>query len=165
MKLQFGSGDNLLSDWDNRDIETDIRKALPFPIASADFILAEHVIEHVEFREGLGFLQECFRILKPNGVLRLSFPDITRQILIEDYRAEFLKFYNRQMNCEQDVWLSVLVDWEHKSCWTKDMAVRVLEAVGFGFVNVRQWGSSPHHELCGVDGVMRPEETILEAIR
>ncbi len=59
MQVQFGSGHNLLPGWDNRDSETDIRKALPFPIASVEFILAEHVIEHVEFREGLEFLREC----------------------------------------------------------------------------------------------------------
>jgi SAM-dependent methyltransferase len=165
MQVQFGSGFNQLPGWDNRDLETDIRKALPFGIGSVEFVLAEHVIEHVEFREGLSFLQECFRILKPGGVLRLSFPDITRQIPVEDYRAAFLKHYNRQLNCEQDVWLSILIDWEHRSCWTKEMALRVLEAVGFDNVAVRQWGNSPYHQLCGVDGVMRPEETILEAIR
>lgn len=164
MLLQFGSGSNILPGWENRDIETDIRRPLPFPIASADFVLAGHVIEHVEFREGLYFLQECFRVLRPGGVLRLSFPDITREIPIEDYRKEHSKFYNRQLNCPEDVWFSILVDWEHRSCWTKDAAIRVLEAVGFTAA-VRYWGSSPYHQLCGVDAPIRCEETILEAIR
>lgn len=165
MRVQFGSGPNLIEGWDNRDIETDIRKALPFPIASVEFILAAHVIEHVEFREGLSFLVECWRILKPGGVLRLSFPDITREIPLEDYRRRLAEHYNRQVNCPEDVWYSLLVDWAHRACWTKEMAVRVLLAAGFESATPRLWSVSPYSPLCGVDGPARDEETIIEALR
>lgn len=173
-RLQFGSGPNQLPlPWENFDAETDIRKALPFPIGSAGFILAEHVIEHVDFRAGLRFLTECFRILSVGGVLRLAFPDITRDIPIEDYRAGFTPHYNRQLNCAEDVWLSVLIDWEHQACWTKDAAMRILLAVGFQSVTVRAYGYSAHPELNGVDGhhltvgpkLARAETTIIEAVR
>lgn len=162
-RLQFGSGPNLLPPpWENFDAETDIRKPLPFPIGSAGFILAEHVIEHVDFRSGVRFLQECWRILEPGGVLRLAFPDITREIAIEDYRADFLKHYNRQINCREDAWFSVITDWEHQSCWTCEMAIRVLLSIGFE--DVIEWGFR-WGRLAGVDWQDRPESTILEAVR
>ncbi len=173
-QLHFGCGQNLLlSPWENHDLETDIRKPLPFAIGSAGFILAEHVIEHVDFRSGVSFLRECLRVLEPEGVLRLAFPDITRDIPLEDYRSGFSKHYNRQLNCREDVWLSVLIDWEHQSCWTKDMAERVLVAVGFDRVSARDYGYSPHPELTGIDGhhlsvglaLARAETTVLEATR
>lgn len=173
MLVQFGSGPNKLPGWDNRDLETDIRKPLPFPIGSVDFILAEHVIEHVEFREGVFFLGECLRVLQPGGVLRLAFPDITREIPIEDYRACIAPHYHRQINCPEDVWLSILLDWGHRSCWSKEMALRVLMAVGFESATPRLYGSSPYHQLCGVEGhhlsmgmgLAIAETTVIEAVR
>lgn len=165
-KLQFGSGPNKLPGWENYDLETDIRKPLPFPIGSARFILASHVIEHVEFREGLFFLGECLRVLEPGGVLRLAFPDITRTIDVEQYRnGPYRQHYSRKLHCVEDVWQSILIDWGHRSCWTHNMARRVLLTVGFVEVINRVHGESQHEELCGVDGVVRQEETILEAVR
>lgn len=172
--LQFGCGKNILpTPWENFDLEIDIRNPLPIPIGEARFILAEHVIEHISFRQGFSFLSECLRVLEPGGVLRLSFPDITRDIPVEDYKAGFDFFYNRQLNCHEDVWQSILVDWEHQSCWTCDMAKRVLLAVGFYNVESKEYGSSSHYELRNIDGhhlavgqsLARAETTILEATR
>ncbi len=166
-RLHIGCGQNLLPDpWENLDSEIDIRKPLPFLIGSARFILAEHIIEHVTFREGLAFLQECLRVLEPGGVLRLAFPDITREIPVAGYRDGFISHYNRQINCPEDVWFSILTDWEHQSCWTKDMAVRVLLSVGFDTVTVRRPGHSFYGALqYACDVVPRFETTALEAVR
>lgn len=173
MKVQFGCGLNRLEGWDNRDIETDIRKTLPFPIGSVKYILAEHVIEHVEFREGVFFLGECLRILEAGGVLRLAFPDITREIPPGEYARHAAPYMNRQFNCAEDVWLSIIIDWQHKSCWTLTMATRVLMAIGFDRPIEREYLCSPHPELDSVDGhhksvgiaLAEAETTILEASR
>ena len=173
-RLQFGSGPNLLPEpWENLDIETDIRKPLPFPIGSASFILAEHVIEHVGFRAGLAFLGECLRVLEVGGVLRLSFPDITRNIKVSEYKPAFSQFYARQMNSEEDIWLSMLTDWGHQSCWTAEMAGRCLLAVGFSSCYRVTYGLSIKPELKGIDGhhlsvgleLAQAETTVFEAIR
>lgn len=167
-RLQFGSGQNLLPEpWENYDSETDISKPLPFPIGSARFILAEHVIEHVDFRSGVRFLQECLRILEPGGVLRLAFPDITR-----DFDTKLWKCGRLNVSRE-DVWYSTLTDFGHQSCWTKDMAVRVLASVGFDIAQVCPYGKSMTIGLSGVDGhhklvgtaLAEAETTVLEAIR
>lgn len=166
-RLHFGCDQNFLAKpWENYDTDVDIRKPLPFPIGSARFILAEHVIEHVSFRDGVRFLGECLRILEPGGVLRLAFPDITRSVDIKEYKRGFDKFYHRQLNTVEDVWFSILTDWAHESCWTKEMAIRVLLAVGFEKVMPRVPTSSPHEELDrNVDLIWRSETTALEATR
>lgn len=173
-RLHLGCGQNVLPrPWENFDLDIDIRQPLPFDFCSVEFILAEHVIEHIDFRSGIKFLSECLRVLEPGGKLRLAFPDITREIPLEDYRSGFSKHYNRQLNCREDVWLSVLIDWEHQSCWTREMAERVLVAVGFDRVSVRDYGYSPYPELTGIDGhhlsvglaLARAETTVLEATR
>lgn len=173
-RLNFGAGQNRLpAPWENFDIETDIRKPLPFPIGHAQFILAEHVIEHVTFSEGLFFLRECMRILQPGGVLRLAFPDITRDIDFETYRKSHSHHYTRQLHSIEDVWNSVAIDWEHQSCWTHDMAHRLLMAVGFHSTTTCYYGASSHRELVQVDGhhlavgmnLAIEETTVIEAIR
>lgn len=173
-RLQFGSGQNRLPEpWENFDRDVDISKPLPFEIGCAQFILAEHVIEHIPFSEGLFFLRECMRILRPGGVLRLAFPDITREVDPKDYRPFFHAHYSRMMTSREDVWLSTAIDWQHKSCWTQDMALRLLMAVGFDSVETALYGESVYPELHAVDGhhlaagltVAKAETTVIEAVR
>ncbi len=165
--LHFGAGPNKLPwPWENYDSDIDIRKRLPMSDSSASFILAEHVIEHVEFREGLSFLGECRRVLIRGGVLRLAFPDITRPIDVEAYRASFLEYYDGKLDSIDDVRYSILTDWDHKSCWTQEMAKQVLLAAGFRPVMIKPCGFSSYSELAKVvDRILRSETTALEAVR
>jgi predicted SAM-dependent methyltransferase len=73
--VQFGCGGNILPGFENHDADLPIdRHPLPFESNSVDFIFAEHVFEHVPPAAGLGFLDECFRILKSGGRIRLCVP-------------------------------------------------------------------------------------------
>ncbi|GFE58585.1 methyltransferase domain-containing protein [Geobacter sp. AOG1] len=48
---------------------------LPFDDNSLDFIYSEHFFEHLFFDEALSLMQECYRVLKPFGVIRTCVPD------------------------------------------------------------------------------------------
>ncbi len=80
--LNLGSGSNCLDDCLNVDIDprsdayVDITRPLPFPNNSIDCIFCEEVIEHIPFNTGHDFLKECLRILKSEGTLRISTPDL-----------------------------------------------------------------------------------------
>jgi predicted SAM-dependent methyltransferase len=77
LKIQFGCGENRLDGWVNHDIDLDVTKPpYPFPYLSADRIHAEHLGEHLTGPELLNFLTECYKILKPGGVMRLCCPVI-----------------------------------------------------------------------------------------
>ena len=81
-KLHIGSGRVALPGWVNVDIQplpevdvvNDVTEGLPFD--EAQFIFAEHFIEHLPFDAALQFLRECRRVLLENGVLRLSTPNL-----------------------------------------------------------------------------------------
>ena len=81
-KLHIGSGRVALPSWVNVDIQplpevdvvNDVTEGLPFD--EAQFIFAEHFIEHLPFDAALQFLRECRRVLLENGVLRLSTPNL-----------------------------------------------------------------------------------------
>lgn len=56
----------------------DITKPLPFPDGCAEFILAEHTVEHIAGPQVLRFFDECHRMLKPGGTLRICVPILDR---------------------------------------------------------------------------------------
>ena len=49
---------------------------LPFADASFDGVYHSHLLEHLPRDRALPFLQECRRVLKPGGVLRLAIPNL-----------------------------------------------------------------------------------------
>jgi predicted SAM-dependent methyltransferase len=59
-------------------------KHLAFADRSVDFVYSSHMIEHLSRVQGLTFLQEARRILKPGGTVRLATPDLAK--LIAEYR-------------------------------------------------------------------------------
>lgn len=80
-KLHLGCGKRYRQGYINVDVEktckADIYHDLdifpyPFESKSAEKIISFHVIEHLE--HPMKFLQECHRILKPNGVLIIECP-------------------------------------------------------------------------------------------
>lgn len=62
------------------DIYLDATKRLPLPDGCFGFIFAAQFIEHVSLRDGRRFSEECYRILRPGGVIRLSSPDLDRLV-------------------------------------------------------------------------------------
>jgi predicted SAM-dependent methyltransferase len=87
-KLHLGCGQRVVTGWLNCDIagsEFDIDLAassLPFVSDQFTTIVAQQVIEHLEFDPaGLRLLRECHRILKPGGEIWLSCPDLEKMCL------------------------------------------------------------------------------------
>ena len=60
----------------------DVRKPLPFQDNSLCAVYASHLLEHLYLEEAKRLLRECFRVLQPNGVLRMVVPDL-RAIVLE----------------------------------------------------------------------------------
>ena len=83
-RLHLGCGTHLLDGWLNSDrcprsgrlLSLDVTRRFPLPDDAFDYVFSEHVIEHLEYRQGGHMLAECFRVLKPGGRLRISTPDL-----------------------------------------------------------------------------------------
>jgi len=83
-KLQLGAGENIRPDWLNTDLHDygrpadlvylDVRRPFPFPDESFDLVFSEHMLEHLEYEEGLRCLVECRRVLRPGGRIRIATP-------------------------------------------------------------------------------------------
>src|SRR3989344_7865177 len=70
-------------DWDRWIFIHDLRKRFPWNDDSVDVIYSSHTLEHFSKSVGRHFLEECFRVLKPGGVIRIVVPDL--HVLVSAY--------------------------------------------------------------------------------
>jgi predicted SAM-dependent methyltransferase len=60
---------------DFKPFNYDMGNQLQFGDNTFDFVYSEHFFEHLFTDEAVALLTECYRILKPNGVVRIVVPD------------------------------------------------------------------------------------------
>ena len=65
------------------NIKHDITKRHDLNDNSVDIYQSEDVFEHIEYNKLLSSINDIYRILKPNGLFRLSIPDFNQQKLID----------------------------------------------------------------------------------
>lgn len=152
MKLHLCCGANQLEGWTNRDMDCDIRKPLPYPDGSAEFIFCEHGAEHTTHREAWMFFEECFRVLQPGGVVRIAIPDLSRMAkhMTQEY-ADAVKKGGHGDGSFQSALKACVFEHGHQSVWTGTLLSVFLTAVGFKTTLCRI-GQSKHPELCGAEG-------------
>jgi len=84
IQVNIACGINYIEDWINLDhipVSPAIKKAnllgrLPFEDNSVDVLYSSHFLEHVPVIKVPSFLNECFRVLKSGGQIRLVLPDL-----------------------------------------------------------------------------------------
>lgn len=82
--LNLGCGGRWHKDWTNVDfvsndenvIAHNLNEGTPFENDSFDVVYHSHVLEHFTKEKAILFIQECYRVLKPGGILRLAVPDL-----------------------------------------------------------------------------------------
>ena len=112
----------------------DVLEGLPYAENSVDIILASHFIEHLTREEGLKFLRECHRVLKPNGIIRLVVPDA--ELLVKKYlKGEIMEYRHVNVGVEnaQDEAEALfhLLLAGHKTIYDFKSLKKLLEKAGF----------------------------------
>lgn len=82
--LNLGCGRQFHPAWVNVDLvpinqsvcKVDISRGLPFSDNRFDAIYHSHLLEHLDHNQGQMLIGECFRALKPGGILRIVVPDL-----------------------------------------------------------------------------------------
>lgn len=80
-------------------------RPLPFPSNTFDVVYHSQFIEHLPSDKAFVFMSECYRILKPNGVLRVVTPDLQNQA------AEYLRNLQAVLNSPHDEGARLRYDW------------------------------------------------------
>lgn len=159
-KLNFGCGGLRKEGWENFDMEVDISKPLPFPDNHASLIHAEHVVEHVTPKQAWLFLEECKRVLKPGGVVRVACPDLERM------HASMTPAYARAVkdggHGDNPVRAAVF-SHGHQGAWSEGLLWTVMESIGFKATGCRV-GESAHAELRGAEQHWKTVGREIEAV-
>jgi SAM-dependent methyltransferase len=172
-RLRLGAGRHLDEGWLSADlvpltkdtIYLDATRPLPMPDASFDFILCEHMIEHISLRDARSLLVECRRVLRRGGVLRLVTPNLDRLLDMTwaPIPDEPSQFYISTMNSELPeipagdtdnpvyVLNRVMHDWGHQFLYNQRTLTTLLLDAGFSNVEACTPFVSAHPELTAVD--------------
>lgn len=169
-KLHLGCGSIRFEGWlnidlesDDADLKLDLREPLPFEDESVDYIFSEHMIEHLVHSDGIRLLSECRRVLKPDGVLRISTPDLLWLTLV--YHSELTSTWGQLWHPATPCQLmnEGMRSWGHLFLYDRPELVSTLVSSGFTNVVDQEWRKSTHSDLNGLESRPFHNDLILEA--
>ncbi len=168
-----------MSGWLNSDIEPKLKGILyldatqDFPIGdnSFDYIFSEHMIEHITYNDAKRMISECFRVLKPVGVIRISTPDLS--FLVDLYKDNKSEVQTQFIRYSTDTWLdtpysSVFVinnyvrAWGHQFIYDSEVLCNLLKQFGFAKINTFQVLESNDKQLQNLENVQRKPQGLIE---
>jgi predicted SAM-dependent methyltransferase len=169
--LNVGCGKKGVIGWVNMDAFAtksvncvyDCRKSFPFPDECARAIFCEHFFEHLDYTEEVPhFLSECFRVLRPGGVLRIIVPDAERYLRayvspgwteLDGLRSLDADHSEKSGDARYHTKMEVINEvfrqaYQHKFAYDYETIEFLLKRYGFGKVAHQQFNQSFLPELC-----------------
>ncbi len=142
----------------NHFVFHNLEYGIPFPDQCADAIYSSHFLEHMPKEVGFNLLQETYRVLKPQGIVRISVPDLAFAVSL--YGAETSRMLDNYFFVEHRGSYFA----RHKYMYDLVLLRSLLEQVGFTDISrcTYRQGRVPDVEL--LDN--RPEDSLfVEAVR
>jgi predicted SAM-dependent methyltransferase len=109
--LNLGCGQKYHKDWVNIDFESNnecviqhnLLDGIPLEDGEVIAVYHSHVLEHFSKVDGFRFMEECYRVLQKNGIIRIAVPDL------ETITKEYLR--NLQLALEGNVEAKHNYEW------------------------------------------------------
>jgi len=146
LKLHFGCGINKKLGWVNidlhngSDLQLDARRPIPLPDRCAAIVYSEHFFEHLEHPwETNVFLNECFRLLRSNGLFSVGVPDTEWPLDATADWIEQAKRHGWHDGCStkmERLNVHFRQAGEHKYAWDFETLEKTLQNAGF--LNIRR---------------------------
>jgi predicted SAM-dependent methyltransferase len=143
IRLHLGCGGERKQGWINIDLLGDpvdvawnLAAPLPFSSGSVSAIFHEHLLEHLPLPAGDAFMQECLRVLRPGGILRVGVPDAGR--LLASYAGD--QAYLEELHPGRPTALLAVQElfYWHRHCAMFDVETLELFFRAGGFPDPRQ---------------------------
>lgn len=125
--------------WNDNIIIHDLRKKFPWSDNSVDIVYSSHTLEHLSKDEGNYFLQECYRVLKNRGTIRIIVPDL--KVIIKQYTEEKLAAedlidrlevgYSKPHDRPWKQVLAPLINFPHKCMYDTESLIKIMSEIGF----------------------------------
>jgi predicted SAM-dependent methyltransferase len=126
-------------DWVDDIFLCDLRKKFPWENGSVDIVYSSHTLEHLSKNEGKYFLEECHRVLKPQGIIRIVVPDLS--VIVEQYLKsemsadEVLDELGVGYDSPSDGFLkrklAPFIRFPHKCMYDSPTLLRIMSEIGF----------------------------------
>jgi SAM-dependent methyltransferase len=135
-------------DWNKGVFIHDLRKPFPWRDETIDIVYSSHTLEHFTRNEGLRFLNECHRVLKGNGIIRIVIPDLL--YIVSEYRSGNIRadsFVEKLgvLSCNGPNpiknRLAPLIHFPHKCMYDTPTLISILREIGFNAVSRRSFDS------------------------
>jgi len=155
VKLEIGSGPvKGKNNWTTLDLAVeadiywDLLNGIPFPNNTISEIYSSHVFEHFFYHDLLKLLKECYRVLKPGGVINTCVPDASIYIKAYSQPEKFDESYmtyspavisNERMDIVNYI---AYMDGHHRYMFDQDNLLRVLSTAGFVDIHSRSFDPS-----------------------
>ncbi len=137
----------------NCDIYWDLRKGIPFPNESISKIYSSHFLEHLSFKEGQRFLDECMRVLLPGGNFSICVPNarlyIEAYLKYPDRDPNLYFFYKPGYNATTKIdYVNYMayMDGLHKYMFDEENLIHILKSKGMKNVRLREFDSTLDRE-------------------
>lgn len=106
--LNIGCGRHYDHRWENLDLAAndpnvkihDVTHGIPFSANEFDAVYHSHILEHLKPELGQRLIAECFRVMKPNGILRIVVPDLEK--IAELYLETHARAWNNELGAQTD---------------------------------------------------------------
>ena len=134
-------------------------RKFPYPDASFQYVFSEHLFEHLSYMGGKNMLYETYRVLKPQGIFRLTMPGL--EFLVDLYLnkedevfekyvewniSEFAPEIARDFRSEKIPRMFVINNfmrfWGHKMIYDKETITLLLQKAGFKNITYPRIGES-----------------------
>jgi predicted SAM-dependent methyltransferase len=164
VKLHLGCGSDLRDGWVNIDlpplsgyqkrttrtlfIAYDLRRGLPMPDNSCDFIYSSHFWEHLDNDDGVRLMQDCYRCLRPGGIFRIVLPDFAKAFAAylrgdEHYfhliEPEALHVSPETVTLVDYIHYSVYQYGEHRRIYDEEKLSKLLGWIGYQTVHLSEF--------------------------
>jgi len=183
--IHFGCGNQILDGFVNTDVfgnqkaqsGIDLRHPLPVESNTFEGAYAHHVVEHLFYEDAHRFFGECFRILKPKGILRIVVPDLGKFLSAYSKSGttnemfEWIPKHHLPKGCSTQL---ELIDHlargeyfnEHRSLWDDETLLQRVSETGFSKVRIVELGSSENKMLNQLDCMTWADHSIaIEAVK
>jgi SAM-dependent methyltransferase len=144
----------------------DLRKRFPFDDESVDAIYAAHVWEHLALSTAKHATEECYRVLKPGGALRLIVPNV--RDAVEEYlhsnvpdaaltlnRRLYYRPFEECRSLIYSIYLGFTDFHYHRFMYDPPQLISLLQASGFVCVSEKNLLESQIEEIGDVESETR----------
>ena len=117
---------------------------LPYEDETVDLIYSSHVLEYFDRNDVVGVLNEWYRVLKPNGIIRIAVPDfynMSKLYVNGDIKLSKLlgPLYGKMKMSEKTIY--------HKTVYDFDELSDMLKFCGFSDIKKYNWRYTEHSKF------------------